>query len=481
MRGKTRTSAYVMVAILAIVPIWCVRYLPTGDGPSHVYNSWILHELIRGGDGPIAQTYEIDWRPFPNWIGHAAMALMMFVVPPIVAEKLFVTAIVLLFLYGLWRFAGIADDANRAAALLGVPFAYNLLFHYGFYNFCFAAGLYFVIVAAWWERRERADARTIALVAALLLLCWFAHPLPALLAAGSIALLWLVVLRGRHAAHLIALAPLVPLAVWFMRERGAHVRPGRMSAREAVAFIARMRLLYSFNERELIFGTIIFVLLVALMLATIVRQREVNAFMLLTLVLFALFAVSPSATAGGTQVQERVALFAVLSPLAWIVPPRRRWVDAVLIAVAVLWIGMTVSRYRTLGRYLTRFVHSADAIERGTTLLPILYEQAPPHTNVPIYVHAIDYVAAKKGAIDLTNYEAVSDYFPVRLRPEVARPNILQVMAKPWDIDIAWYSLHARTIFIWRMDADPALSSKLAGFYTRVGGSASGAVYRAGP
>ena len=64
---------YIAVAIVTVVPIWCVQYLPTGDGPSHVYNAWILHELLRGTHGPVAEWFRIDWRPHPNWIGHAAI------------------------------------------------------------------------------------------------------------------------------------------------------------------------------------------------------------------------------------------------------------------------------------------------------------------------------------------------------------------------------------------------------------------------
>src|SRR5205809_5945752 len=94
---KPQMSArlYVAVAIVAVIPIWSVRYLPTVDGPSHVYNSWLLRQLLLGAQGPIAQWFRIDWRPHPNWIGHAVMAALMFVVTPIVAEKIFVSGVVL--------------------------------------------------------------------------------------------------------------------------------------------------------------------------------------------------------------------------------------------------------------------------------------------------------------------------------------------------------------------------------------------------
>src|SRR5687767_9683693 len=73
---------FVALALVVIVPVWSVKYIPAGDGPSHVYNAWVLHGLLTG-DAPanIEAAYRIDWRPHPNWTGHAFMALAMFVVP----------------------------------------------------------------------------------------------------------------------------------------------------------------------------------------------------------------------------------------------------------------------------------------------------------------------------------------------------------------------------------------------------------------
>src|SRR5437763_12491457 len=96
-------TPYIVLALIAIVPIWSVHYLPTGDGPCHLYNASILHDLLIGtAKEPIASWYRIDWRPHPNWIGHAALALLLFVFPPLIAEKILVSAIVLTFLAGAW-------------------------------------------------------------------------------------------------------------------------------------------------------------------------------------------------------------------------------------------------------------------------------------------------------------------------------------------------------------------------------------------
>lgn len=102
---------FLALTLLQLIPIWSVRYLPTSDGATHLYNSWVLREILTGrAEGPIKEYYEINWRPNPNWFGHAFMAAAMGVVAPVVAEKLFVSVTILMFCAGLWFFTGANDE-----------------------------------------------------------------------------------------------------------------------------------------------------------------------------------------------------------------------------------------------------------------------------------------------------------------------------------------------------------------------------------
>lgn len=126
-------------------------------------------------------------------------------------------------------------------------------------------------------------------------------------------------------------------------------------------------------------------------------------------------------------------------------------------------------------------IASSAALSRDScaTLLPLLYEIAPPGTYVPVYSHAIDYVALKKESVDIANYEPVLAYFPIGLRPGVLPANIVDLSPPSSTPNIAAYVWRARYIFIWRMDADPSLAAKLAPHYRRWGGRGSGAVFAA--
>src|SRR5687767_14428382 len=120
------------LVLLFIVPVWVVNYIPTADGPAHVYNAWLMKELALGDAGHLAQAFRIDWRPHPNWLGHAVMAVLMLIAPPVIAEKLLFTLIIALFLGATWMLCSAIDIRSRPYAFIGFQFAYHQLLQTGF-------------------------------------------------------------------------------------------------------------------------------------------------------------------------------------------------------------------------------------------------------------------------------------------------------------------------------------------------------------
>ena len=480
---------YFGLALVALLPIWSATYLPTSDGPSHVYNSWLLHELVRGSHGPVAEWYAVDWRPHPNWIGHVVLALLMTVVPPVVAEKLLVSGIILLFLFAMWRYAGAADEGGRMFAFLAFPFAYNLMLQMGFYNFCISAALYFLLLAVWWARRDRPDVRTILIIAALLLLCYFSHPMSTILAIGSIGVLWLGTLPGRaltvHARHLIALLPVLPLLAWFFSVQGATLAPAKVSAFGRFSYIRSMWVLLTFDELQAKLGSALFFVISALIVITLIRKRwrwsEGDAFLLVTFALVAVYARTPAASSGGTMVMERMALFVVLSPLVWIAPrlPRRFEIAVVILfsIVSLLYTGYLARRYRGLSRRVTELVRSADAIGEGTTFVPLVRDVHVHGAYVPVLMHAIDYAAVEKHAVSIANYEAAAGYFPIRFRPGVTPLDTNAVGAAVGETDLTPYLARVPYVFLWHVPDYAPVMTQLAACCERVGASRGGRVY----
>ena len=474
-----KPALYVALALLYLIPIWSVDHPPTSDGPSHLYNSWILRELIAGENDAVSRYYAIDWRPHPNWIGHALLAILMSVVPPAVAEKILFSGIVLLFLFSIWIYC-----QGRPHALFAFPFAYNQFLQFGFYNYSISIALFFLILAVWWRRRDRPDAKTIAIVALLLLLCYFSHPLSTILAMMSIGVFWLLTLRGRpllvHARHLLAFVPVIPLLLWFAKQRGtAHV--GGPPFKERVLSLIRVDPLYSFDLWQFKLGFAMTFLLIVLGVTTLIRERrrEVDIYIALLSVFIVIYFFAPDALAGGLGVTHRILIFIYLLPLPWFTSrlPQRTFI-ALFALMALGNLAYLLDRHRTADDAVRNLLRAVEPITPETTLLPLLATRQPRHTYVAAYSHALDYIAIQKRLVDLDNYEPGTDYFPIKFREGVTPVNVYPIEATPDQVDVASFAARAQYIFTWQMGRYTPIDYRIQEHYRLVSEIGAGRLYR---
>ena len=447
-------AIFLAIAILQLVPVWAVRYLPTVDGPSHVYNAFVLRELVTGHSPTLAKTFRIDWRPQPNWIGTAAMALLMTVVSPVVAEKLFVSAIVLLFALAMWLYAGAVDRARSMNALLALPFTYNWLLQAGFYNFSMGVALAFLAIAVWWRRRA------IVPVALLLVVCYFAHPMALVFACGAIGLIWLATTRKWR--ELLVFVPVAPLVVWYVRQPVTTSSNGeRDSIRELATMLFGARIAWTFDRAQMVFGAAVVALIVALMIKTALSGAPApppaRVFLWLTLILLIAYAATPANAAGGSFLRERLTLFLYLTPIAWISETKTRLHRILCIAIVANVAYLTICYWR-VEPVIERFVRVADAAERDSTIVAIINRHLPSGANVSVLMHAIDYAAAERRLADVNNYEADSGLFPIGFR----NPS---PMVDLQTIDAAMWSLAVDYVYAYHLDGDTAIARALRRWY----------------
>lgn len=486
------TAAYTLIAALHLVPIWAVTYLPTADGPAHLYNAWIISELVAGEAAGLESWYRVDWRPHPNWLGHAFLAAAMLVVPAVVAEKLLVSAIVILFLAGAWMLAGAADERSLPYAFLAFPLTFNLLLQAGLYNFSIASGLYLITVAAWWRRRDEPTVRTIALVAMLLVLCYFAHPLPAALAMGSIGILWLAILRCRppipHLRHLAAFVPATLLLLWFAAQRGTGTMQEHRSLTDLLDYVSRTSVIFTFDVRQFALGRALFIVIAVLLTVSIVRENIIarrvhqrDAFLLLLGVVFLLYLRTPAGMAGGLLLAERLSLFIPLLVIPAISPnlPRtvRTFVAVVLAITTVANLAFLTTRYRQFDRRIASYLAHLAPVKPGSSVLPLEFEPNAPGSFVNYYSHAIGYVAVEKRLIDLDNYEPGTDYFPTAWAPGVDAPDIGLIEARPHEVDVNSYAARAEYISAWKLPDGHPTEERIRRRYRLLFRSGDGRLY----
>jgi hypothetical protein len=457
-----------------------VGYLPTTDGPSHVYNAWILRQYGNTREYPLFQQYyEIDWRPIPNWLSHAVLTLLLFPLDPRTAEKVLVSGYVVL-LAGAARFlAGSVDPDRRWLAWLALPLVYNQLLHLGFYNFCLSVGFCLLSVGTWWRHRGCPGLGLALKLNLLLLLCWFSHIVSLVVALASIGVLWLVTLKGRplkqHLLHILILAPQVILPLWFIQAQGGGSIPAETSTRILWLFLLSFRVLYTFGREQTWIGiamAVLFLGLVALTLAGKRRRdgsppvwREEDGFLLLGLLAVVLYFASPEGMAGGILLKNRLSLFPWLLVIPGLAPrlgrPGRTGVIAALGIITAIQVLLLVHWYRLLQPEIRGFMAAAAPIEPDSRVLPLLFKRTATAVPVGALSHALGYVDVEKGLVDWGNYEAMTGHFPVRFRPEAGLSDIFTLEAHPGEVNIRAYKERTDYVFTWKMPPESRMNRVL--------------------
>lgn len=472
------------LVLLYVVPFWTVHYLPTVDGPCHTYNAWVMRSY---GDVPLFQRYyEINTRLYPNWISHVIMAPLMFVVPPLVAEKVLVSLYAVLFLAGAWYFAGAVQAERRWLAFLAFPFVYNFTFQFGFYNFSIGLAVFLWIVGFWWRRRERVDLRYVVAINLLLWLCYFSHVVPFLLALLAIGVLWLATLRKdnwrRHLRHIPALMPQIVLPLWFFAVKGSEsVLAGRRTFPEMAAYLLQLKILVvgEAQQKSAIAVAAIFLGFAAL---TLWRGRarlsslETNAFPLLALVLVMVYFVSPDGMGGGSLLKPRLSLFPYLVLIPWLAPPLSRRARGLCVAgfalMALLNLGYMALLYQVMSRTMETYLAGLAPVRPNTRVLPLLFRH-----ESPVLGHAISYAALEKNLVDWDNYEAASALFPVRFRPLAPPPPYGEIERRPGSLSVEEWKDRADYVYTWWLPQGHPLVGRLAEHYNLVSVVNGGALW----
>lgn len=489
---------FLALALLYVLPFWIVTNVPTVDGPCHTYNAWILRQYHNTQEYPLfSRYYDLDLRPHPNWIGHAAMALLMFPFEPRTAERILVSGYVLLFLGAVWYLAGAVEPERRAFAFLGFPFVFNVLFQMGFYNFCFSVGFFLLAVALWWRRRERPGPGFAAALNLVLLLCYFSHIVSLLLALFAIGVLWLTTLRReswkRHLLHVPILLPQLALPLWFVRAQGAETTPEAESFEVLLGYLRRLDVLVSFSDLQFRLGFALAVLFPLLIAFTLVREslswtgrlpgwrfRGEDGFLLLALLIVVLYFAGPAGGAGGTMLKPRLSLYPFLLLIPWFsarMPrPVRTAGVAALAVLALLNLGYVIHWYRVLDGEMKTFLAGLERVRPDSRLLPLLFNRSSA-ARLGVFGHAADYAALEKGLVDWDNYEADTDLFPVRFKPGLKRPTIYQIEALPGDVEIDAYRGEVDYVYLWKKPPELWIP-RLRRYYVGLGGEGPGQLWR---
>jgi hypothetical protein len=158
---------------LLILPIWLARLPAMPDFPAHLATFYLLASGAK--EAHIAQFYRVEWAFVPNLAAEIIVPALARIMPLIVATKVFLSAVVAMWVLGAAAIHKALYGRIGAAPLAASFFAYNANFMWGFFNYCFGTGLSFLILAAWIVSDGKRGPLRLAGFAVLVTAVYFCH------------------------------------------------------------------------------------------------------------------------------------------------------------------------------------------------------------------------------------------------------------------------------------------------------------------
>jgi hypothetical protein len=471
-KRPTWKHLFIFLLVLHIAPLWIFTYFPSQDGPSHVYNALTLIEHHKHENYKIREVFKLNLTIFPNWMSHAALALLLLVFPPILTEKVFLTLVVALIPISFFYFLDAVHRRGFLFGWLGFLFAYNYLLFMGFYNFALSISFFFFSLGYWWKHRENLRVNNIIALYILLLVAYLCHIASyglallamsitaiALWGTGAVASAWRERTGGFFRSivgFLTALKPLIRfvgymLPAYFilleyylesLKDYSGGHHPG---AAWIADYFWNVKSLVYFSDWHasvpLLFGVrfnlhrlLLWVLGAAIAASLIYRVRRKqwvrasDAFLLIAVVFTVMFIKAPWGFGPSGWINDRIHLYILLMLAPWLIPDMgqalRTGFTAALVAICLIHFGRSAFDHARLNREIAELTSGVRLMAPHTT-----YQIRCPDWHksdalgrvgyVTPFLHApAFYGLADHDIAHLANYEANYKYFPINFNGE---------------------------------------------------------------
>jgi hypothetical protein len=450
----------------------------------------------------------INQQLVPNWFSHLVLAALMYIMSPFVAEKMLLSGYIILLPISMRYALQTIRPDTKFLAFLSFPFIYNFMFHMGFYNYSYGLPMFFFVVGYWLKCQKGFTLRNTITLCFLSLLLYFCHPISLVTAYMAIAVLtvWLVLFEfapqlnqqrfdlhslwkefsRRAIAPLYAFLPTIILfAMYALGKEDAEVKHNIFPTsfwREALKLIS-LTSIPSYDKVEVLFSSALGCLFVVLSLHFLIPKLAQPQFfnysdglLLLVAVYVVIYFIAPNSMFGGANlvtVNQRLNFYPFFALTLWLGTQSyqiflKRRIQIIAAAIALILLGLHTIKYATLNDYINEYVSVANYIEPNTTIIthqtsdlekvnPDGQERTPDGKAISWRIgteplkHTSDYIATQKHLIDLKNYQAALDYFPIMFRPSlelyknpffqdntIAVINYFQKIGKPIDYILLW-------------------------------------------
>ena len=448
---------FVVLLVLHLLPLWIFAYFPSQDGASHVYNGLVLKEFAKHENYKIRDAWQLNITIFPNWLSHIMLMALLYVFPPVIAEKVFLSIAIGMVPVAFFYFLDAVHkdrEGKFVYAWLGFPFAYNYLLYMGFYNFQLSISFFFFSFGFWWKHKDDMEVKHLAWLYVLLLLTYLSHiasygliVLGISIAGGciwgsrSLAAAW----RERHAEwfreFITRLKPLfyfclymVPvyfvLMEYYLQSLKQHQDGSHRGMKWIWDYFLGVKSIVYFTDWHIpVNYLLLFILGIGIVISIYYRvhrkewMKQTDVFLLIAIVFTYMFVRAPWGYGPGGWINDRIHIYILLMLAPWLALDMgkiaRGVIAACLIVFSLLHFGRTAYDHGRIAPEIAELVSGAHLIEPHTSFR---HRSADWHKSdalgrveyVTPFVHSVAFYGVYADDVaHLFNYEANYNYFPV--------------------------------------------------------------------
>ena len=433
---------FYFILLINLILISVVKFYPSMDGPAHLYNSNLIHQLTTT-DSILNSFFKINPELVPNWLSHLIISSLMFVAPAWLAEKILLILYVIGLAISFRLLLNKLCPNNLMLSVFIFPFIYSFLFHLGFYNYSLSFIFLFLTIYYWLETREKNNASKYIVLFILFTAIYFSNLVSyffLLLCLGSLIIYFSAIdfIRNRNLLStfkyfirksfflFLAALPSLILLLLFYKATVFFQTESHNPISTLVKHINDVRaiIVYDYSGEEIFTEQFFHIMLVIVSVSLFIRFKnkslkdilsslntsDVFLFPIVVSLLF-LFLI-PNASGAG-MMSDRFGLMFYMLTIVWVIsqPIPKKLIYLIVLVVVVLHFGLLFKHLngaiKRLNKDAIEIYQTSNYIQPNSIVLPVNLSENW------VELHFSNYLGIDKPIVILENYEASVGWFPV--------------------------------------------------------------------
>jgi len=451
-------SWYILLLAVHLGLVWFLPYFPTQDGPSHIYNLVILHDLLNGGR---------EWGSFFSYQLHAVPNLgfnliaypLLGFFPPLVVEKTFISIYIILTGISVPLFLRTFGRPVLPFSYFVFPVLFNFNLLMGFYSYVIAVPIFLISLSLSWKIRNTSTIWKFLCFNLAGFVIFYFHLIPFvffLLSLTAFTFAETIGYRRKVIALLKLLITLTPsilnLIFYMLRGKGSFPDLSYLLSLSHYTDLFTELFLFStlsFSPWQIIPASLLMFLIVLFCYRSVkdyyIRGRVADipssekSIIFLASALTLIYLIAPFHYGDGSYFNQRFPWVILLIVLPLLRIPDtvffKRFGSIAIAGVAGLFFMFNAVLLWQQSAKVEKFLSGLQAdLPKGAFVMT--YKTDDERSRVDVLLHAASYYGILKGCVDVGNYEAAYNYFPVHFKSNFpAIPSEKEIAYEPSTIN----------------------------------------------